>query len=73
MAVSIEWRTAGVVRQGPCSPDRIGQPGWTRPRSCDVSRDGEGFLMAKRPASQPRPRIAVVLNWFDELRAKVPR
>ena len=48
-------------------------PGWTRPRSYDVSRDGERFLMTKLPIEQPRPRIAVVLNWFDELRAKVPR
>ncbi len=47
-------------------------PGWTRPRSYDVSRDGERFLMTKLPAEQPRPRIAVVLNWFAELRAKVP-
>jgi serine/threonine-protein kinase len=48
-------------------------PGWTRPRSYDVSRDGERFLMTKLPANRPRPRIAVVLNWFDDLRAKVPR
>jgi eukaryotic-like serine/threonine-protein kinase len=48
-------------------------PGWTRPRSYDVSRDGERFLLSKLPDKQPRPRIAVVLNWFDELVAKVPR
>jgi len=48
-------------------------PGWTRPRSYDVSRDGERFLMTRLPAVQRRPRITVVLNWFDELRAKVPR
>jgi eukaryotic-like serine/threonine-protein kinase len=48
-------------------------PGWTRPRSYDVSRDGERFLMTRLPAHSPRPRIAVVLNWFEELRAKVPR
>lgn len=38
-----------------------------------VSRDGERFLMTRLPVERPRPRIAVVLNWFDELRAKVPR
>jgi serine/threonine-protein kinase len=48
-------------------------PGWTRPRSYDVSRDGEWFLLTKRPASRTRPQVVVVLNWFDELRAKVPR
>ena len=36
-----------------------------------VSRDGERFLMTKVPGERPT-RIAVVLNWFDELRAKVP-
>jgi serine/threonine-protein kinase len=46
-------------------------PGWTRPRSYDVSSDGERFLMTKLPTNRPRPRIAVVLNWFDELRARV--
>ena len=47
-------------------------PGWTRPRSYDVSRDGERFLMTMLPPVQRRPRITVVLNWFEELRAKVP-
>src|SRR2546422_9384817 len=48
-------------------------PGWTRPRSYDVSRDGERFLLTKLPAEQSRPRINVVLNWFAELRAKIGR
>ena len=48
-------------------------PGWTRPRSYDVSRDGERFLLTRIPGDRPRPRIAVVLNWFDELREKVAR
>ncbi|MFL5547169.1 MAG: hypothetical protein ACJ8AQ_06395, partial [Gemmatimonadales bacterium] len=46
-------------------------PGWTRPRSYDVSADGERFLMTKLPTNRPRPRIAVVLNWFEELRSRV--
>ena len=29
--------------------------------------------MMKLSAERSRPRIAVVLNWFVELRAKVPR
>jgi serine/threonine-protein kinase len=48
-------------------------PGWTRPRSYDVSRDGERFLLTRLPADPPRPRIVVVLNWFEELRGKVGR
>src|SRR5262245_5487718 len=47
--------------------------GWTRPRSYDVSPDGQRFLMTKLPREQPSPRIRVVMNWFEELRAKVPR
>ena len=29
--------------------------------------------MTKLSGEQHQPRIVVVLNWFDELRAKVPR
>jgi hypothetical protein len=29
--------------------------------------------MSKLPNELPQPRIVVVLNWFEELRAKVPR
>jgi serine/threonine-protein kinase len=47
--------------------------GWTRPRSYDVTPDGERFLLTRLPGEQPRPRIVVVLNWFEELSAKVPR
>ena len=35
--------------------------------------DGERFLMTRLTAERPRPQITVVLNWFDELRARVPR
>ena len=74
MAVSVDLEsgrsgTPRVLFAGPY-PDN---PGWTRPRSYDVSRDGERFLMMKLPAEQSRPRVAVVLNWFAELQAKVPR
>jgi len=74
MAVSLDL-AAGQIGQpavlfaGPY-PDN---PGWTRPRSYDVSADGERFLMTKRPTNGSRPRVAVVLNWFDELRARVGR
>ncbi len=74
MAVSVDLENG---RSGPPRALFAGpypdNPGWTRPRSYDVSRDGERFLMMKLPAEQSRPRIAVVLNWFAELRAKVPR
>ena len=74
MAVSLDLEKGQIGQPralfGGAYPDN---PGWTRPRSYDVSRDGERFLMTKLPADRPRPRIAVVLNWFEELRAKSPR
>ncbi|MGH8940876.1 MAG: hypothetical protein ACRDV2_16240 [Actinomycetes bacterium] len=74
MAVSMDLENgrsgqATALFAGPY-PDN---PGWTRPRSYDVSRDGERFLLTRLPTDRPRPRIVVVLNWFDELRAKAPR
>ena len=40
----------------------------------DVSADGQRFLMVKpRPSRLPSPtQINVVLNWFEELKQKVP-
>jgi Tol biopolymer transport system component len=73
MAANIDVATGAsgpprVLFSGPY-PDNTG---WTRPRSYDVTPDGEHFLLTKLPGDQPRPRIMVVLNWFEELRAKVP-
>jgi serine/threonine-protein kinase len=74
MAVSVN------LEEGSSTPPRAlfagaypDNPGWTRPRSYDVSSDGERFLMTKLPVARPQARIVLVLNWFDELRAKVPR
>jgi serine/threonine-protein kinase len=73
MAVSVDLANGRsdqprLLFRGPY-PDN---PGWTRPRSYDVTRDGERFLMTRLPVNRPPPRIAVVLNWFGELRARVP-
>jgi Tol biopolymer transport system component len=71
MAVSLDLQNGRIGQPvalfGGRYPDN---PGWTRPRSYDVSKDGEQFLMTRLPADRPRPRIEVVLNWFDELKAK---
>jgi Tol biopolymer transport system component len=43
--------------------------------SWDISPDGKRFLMMKRDESiegAPRPRINIVLNWFEELKQRVP-
>jgi len=68
----------------PSTPPRIGSPhvlfrieaqGCAPVRCYDVSRDGQLFYLAE-PVPQPRIRLGhlnVVLNWFEELKAKVPR
>jgi Tol biopolymer transport system component len=46
----------------------------------DISPDGKRFLMIKPPtstgaapaAAAPQPKINIVLNWFEELRQRVP-
>jgi len=46
----------------------------------DISPDGKRFLMMKPRASTsaapaavgPRPKITIVVNWFEELKQKVP-
>jgi hypothetical protein len=40
-------------------------------RTFDVSPDGRRFLMI-RTIAPPRRTLAVVQNWFDELRQRVP-
>ena len=43
-------------------------------RTYDVSRDGQRFLMIKNNSSreQTAATMVVVLNWFEELKARVP-
>jgi hypothetical protein len=48
-------------------------------RNYDVSRDGQKFLMIKdapaagsQTSAPPPVAMTVVLNWFEELKAKVP-
>jgi Tol biopolymer transport system component len=44
----------------------------------DIHPDGKRFLMIKQPGVAPsaeevvRPRITIVLNWFEELKQRVP-
>jgi hypothetical protein len=46
----------------------------------DISPDGKRFLMLKPPASAgaaptaavPQPKIHIVVNWFEELKQRVP-
>ena len=56
-------------------PFQSAAPGFERPY--DISRDGQRFLglidAAQTQAGAPAaPQIQVVLNWFEELKAKVP-
>ncbi|MCH8268007.1 MAG: PD40 domain-containing protein [Acidobacteria bacterium] len=58
-----------MVFEGQYNPDPTGQ----RP-NYDVSPDGQRFLMMKRAEQQTDAltQINVVLNWFEELKQKVP-
>ena len=73
IAVGIDLQTGAsgtprVLFSGPYTDN----PGWTRPRSYDVTPDGQRFLLTKRPAQPSQPHIVMVLNWFDELAEKAP-
>ncbi len=49
-------------------------PGQSGNRNYDVHPDGDRFLMLESAGPDPlRPRINVVLNWFDELEALLSR
>ena len=37
----------------------------------DIDRDGSGFLMVKN-LQTANPQIHVILNWFEELKERVP-
>ncbi len=41
-------------------------------RGYDVTRDGQRFVMVRREESTAPVRVHVVLNWLDELKARVP-
>jgi hypothetical protein len=71
VAVDLASGTSGPPRVLFAGPYPSNQ-GWTRPRSYDVSPDGQRFLMTKLPREQARPRIRVVMNWFAELQQQVP-
>ena len=38
----------------------------------DVTPDGKRFLMIKPPAISSTGQVTVVLNWFEELRRRMP-
>ena len=42
------------------------------PANYDVSPDGQRFLMIKGNDETPATQINIVLNWFDELKQRVP-
>ena len=43
-------------------------------RNFDITPDGERFVMVwlDEESSLARPKLNVVLNWFEELKARVP-
>ena len=41
-------------------------------RAYDVSPDGQRFLMIKAAGGEQAPSMVVVVNWLEELKAKLP-
>jgi serine/threonine protein kinase/Tol biopolymer transport system component len=76
---AVRVRTSGVTFAAG-NPTKVFDATFARPlndpRTYDVSPDGQRFLMIKEnvAANQNTTRagIVVVLNWFEELKAKVP-
>jgi Tol biopolymer transport system component len=69
---SVPVQTGGTFMAD--NPSRVLQTHYfsTTLRSYDVSRDGQKFLMIRANAgSAPPPSMVVVLNWFEELKARV--
>jgi len=73
--------TVPVRTTGGFSSDRPtklfdGRPYYATPasRTYDVAADGKRFLMIRLPATEamPEAKIVLVLNWFEELKARVP-
>ena len=55
----------------------VGQAAGASARPYDVTRDGKRFIGMVAAGQTPSgarvaPKIEVVLNWFEELKAKVP-
>ena len=56
-------------------PKFFQRSGETFERNNDMTRDGKQFLgvvKAGAAAASGAPQIQVVLNWFEELKARVP-
>jgi Tol biopolymer transport system component len=63
--------TAGPGRKLFAHPAYAGAGSSLSDRTYDVSPDGRRFLML-RMSDEPRRTLAVVQNWFDELKRRVP-
>ena len=64
-----------LVKTIPLFPDRyVASESLMGHRCYDVARDGSRFLMVEWLDQQPPPvtQLKVIVNWFDELREKIP-
>ena len=50
-------------------PYLMGSPG---AHNYDVTPDGQRFLMIKSSEQEGSPRIYALINWFDDVKARVP-
>jgi serine/threonine protein kinase/Tol biopolymer transport system component len=68
--MAVDVQTSPAFRAG--TPKMLFQGNYVN--SYDVAPDGKRFLMIKPPATaqSPTDQVTVVLNWFEELRRRVP-
>jgi serine/threonine-protein kinase len=68
--MAVDVQTSPAFRAG--TPKVLFQGNYVN--SYDVAPDGKRFLMIKPPgaAQSPTDQVTLVLNWFEELRRRVP-
>jgi serine/threonine-protein kinase len=72
MSVSFSESAGAFVQSTPQKLISMPQQAGGSARAYDVSGDDRRFLTIKNEAGSDRAEISVVLNWFEELKKKVP-
>src|SRR5262245_3399481 len=74
--ISVAIKTEPSFTIGKTMPLPIQQIALNGPRGYDITPDGKYFIVMQRsqvsPAKPPREEINIILNWFEELKQRVP-
>ena len=78
LAVSVSTRPSFTFGNAVTVPKQFFEEGPSTPRTYDIMRDGQRFIgvadaaAAQSGAVATTPHMQVVLNWFEELKQRVP-